>query len=211
MNTIIYETSELTPSKIVCVGKNYVGHIKELGEETPSEPVLFIKPNSAISDHIYCRNGEKLHFEGEISLLMAEGKVAGIGFGLDLTRRQVQSGLKSKGLPWERSKAFDRSAVFSRFVNFDGDLPSLAMTLDINGKRVQEGSCQLMIYKPERILAELTELFTLEAGDIIMTGTPKGVGPFSVGDVFHGCIYSGNRLLVEQCWTARDESPVQAG
>jgi len=201
MNTILYETFELTPSKIVCIGKNYIEHIKELGDEVPAEPVLFIKPNSAISDQLYCLH-EDLHFEGELSFLVMDGRLAGVGFGLDLTRRQIQSGLKSKGLPWERSKAFDHSAVFSKFVKFNGDFSGLRMRLDINGRRVQEAEYKMMIHKPEQILGEIMGIFTLEDGDIIMTGTPKGVGSFSAGDVFHGCIFTDTRLLVEQTWTA---------
>ncbi len=118
-------------SKIVCVGRNYVEHIEELGNETPESIVLFNKPNSAISDELFYFS-EDTRFEGEICFLIENKKINRVGFGLDLTKANIQSYLKSKGLPWERAKSFDGSAVFSEFVEFNGNLESLKMELFIN-------------------------------------------------------------------------------
>ena len=111
MKTIQLNNKAITPSKIVCIGRNYVEHIKELDNETPSEPVIFCKPNSAISDEIDLDKNDEIHYEGEICFVVMNNQLAGVGFGLDLTKREVQSKLKTKGLPWERAKAFDGSAV----------------------------------------------------------------------------------------------------
>lgn len=203
MNTVLFDSTQFTPSKIVCIGKNYAEHIQELNSEVPTEPVIFIKPNSSISNELFYNETDELHFEGEISFLVMDQRLAGVGFGLDLTKRRLQSYLKNKGLPWERSKAFDRSAVYSRFVPIPNGLATLSMELSINQHRVQSGNYDLMIYKPERILEEISSIFTLEDGDIIMTGTPKGVGPFARGDLFHGKVFSGETLIIEQKWTAK--------
>ena len=115
MKTIHYENQKLEVSKVVCIGRNYVEHIKELGNEIPSSMVVFNKPNSAISDRLYYFS-EQCRFEGEICFLIRDGKIEAVGFGLDLTHADIQNHLKSKGLPWERAKAFDHSAVLSDFV-----------------------------------------------------------------------------------------------
>jgi len=125
MRSISLDGKEIFPSKIVCIGRNYVAHIKELGNEIPKEPVIFLKPNSAISSNIQSSKTEEIHFEGEISIMVRSGEVAAVGFGLDLTKRNVQSMLKTKGLPWERSKAFDGAAVFSDFATFSGQVNDL--------------------------------------------------------------------------------------
>ena len=118
MKQIKFEDSYITPSKVVCVGRNYVEHIYELGNEIPSNMVIFNKPNSAIGNKLYYFY-EDTRFEGEICFLIKDKKISGVGFGLDLTKADTQGYLKSKGLPWERAKAFDNSAVFSSFVPFD--------------------------------------------------------------------------------------------
>ena len=192
---ITYEKRTIRPSKVVCVGRNYVEHIEELNNEIPSSMVLFNKPNSAICDTLYFID-EDSRFEGEICFLIEGGEIEGVGFGLDLTKAKVQNYLKSKGLPWERAKAFDRSAVFGDFVKFDGDIKTLVMKLFINDKLIQEANYELMIYKPDQILDEISTFMSLEDGDIIMSGTPKGVGSFSIGDHFKGEIYSDGELLV---------------
>ncbi len=103
----------VTPSKIVCVGRNYVAHIEELGNEIPEQMVVFNKPNSAIGDTLYANLGEPLHYESELAFMVRAGQLAAVAFGLDLTRRELQSRLKHRGLPWERAKAFDGAALFS--------------------------------------------------------------------------------------------------
>lgn len=205
MNAIRFDKQSIIPSKVVCIGRNYVDHAKELNNEVPTAPVIFLKPNSAICDELYAGDTETLHYEGEIALLMVAGKIAGVGFGLDLTKRDVQNELKAKGLPWERAKAFDRAAVFSPFVALDDPLQTLRLELTINGALAQQGGYDLMIFKPDYLVAEISRSFTLEDGDIIMTGTPKGVAAFKQGDHFVGSIYSGNKRLVSQEWIARQE------
>lgn len=200
MNTVIFAGRQITPSKVVCIGRNYVEHIAELGNAVPSEPVIFNKPNSAISANLFTVDDGGLHYESELSFIIEQKRLAGVGFGLDLTRRDLQAGLKAKGLPWERAKAFDHSAVFSEFVRFDAPVSSLRIELLINNQRVQRGGCEHMIYKPEDIVVHVSAFMTIEDGDILMTGTPKGVGALNEMDEFVGRVYAGDKLLVEQRW-----------
>ena len=188
---------KITPCKIVCVGRNYVEHIKELNNEMPSEPVYFIKPNSSISDEIIYREG--LHYEGEISFLIRDKKIVAVGFGFDLTLRDIQTKLKQKGLPWERAKAFKASAVFSDFIEIE-DLNNLEVEVIKNGEVVQRGGTNLMIYKPDFLVKDIDEIFGLDDGDIIMSGTPKGVGRVEKKDEFVGRIYKNGKVLVEKNW-----------
>ena len=149
MNRILLENSEIFPSKVVCIGRNYIEHIKELKNEIPEDMVFFIKPNSAISDKlVFPKNQNSCHYEAEISFLIEDSKISAVAFGLDLTLREVQSKLKEKGLPWERAKAFDGAAVFSQFVSFDGDISKLGIELYINGELRQKGDISMMINKP---------------------------------------------------------------
>jgi len=193
---IKYENSYVTPSKVVCIGRNYVEHIKELNNETPDSMVVFNKPNSAISDRLYYFDAYT-RFEGEICFLIIDKKITGVGFGLDLTKANIQNKMKEKGLPWERAKAFDKSAVFSDFVDFNGDITKLSMKLYINGNLVQGANYELMIYKPESMLKEIESFMSLEDNDIIMSGTPKGVSTYNISDEFLGQIYYDKKLLVE--------------
>ncbi|MGC9352140.1 MAG: fumarylacetoacetate hydrolase family protein [Sulfurovum sp.] len=188
------------PSKVICIGRNYVEHIEELGNETPDTMVVFNKPNSAISDTLRFIS-EDTRFEGEICFLIEGKKIAGIGFGLDLTKADIQNKMKQKGLPWERAKAFDGSAVLGEFVSFNGDIKQLRMELTINDRLTQFADYGLMIYKPLEMLAEIDSFMSLEDGDIVMSGTPKGVGNYKRGDRFTGRVYEGERLLVESSWT----------
>ncbi len=201
MHTVNFGGKTVIPSKIVCIGRNYVEHIYELGNEIPSRMVVFNKPNSAVSDTL-CYFGETTRFEGEICFLIEEGVIAGVGFGLDLTHADIQNELKHKGLPWERAKAFDGSAVLSSFVSFDGKLEALAMKLYHNGTLVQYADYALMMYKPNVMLEEIKGFMTLEDGDIIMSGTPRGVGNYREGDHFSGEVWEGDHLLVRAEWTA---------
>lgn len=203
MNCVRFGDQEVYPSKIICIGRNYVEHIEELDNEVPEQPVIFLKPNSSISHEIEYSEDEGIHFEGEITFFILSGDIAGVGFGLDLTKREVQANLKSKGLPWERAKAFDKSAVFSDFVVFDGNINKLRMELYINGRLVQSGGCDLMLHKPASLLKEVKSFLSLEDGDLIMTGTPKGVGAIHPGDEFIGKILEGERLVVEGSWVVK--------
>lgn len=202
MKTINYDSQRVTPSKVVCVGRNYVEHIHELNNEVPSSMVLFNKPNSAITDTL-CYIQEDCRFEGEICFLVKDRKIEGIGFGLDLTKADLQNQLKEKGLPWERAKAFDKSAVFGRFVAFEGDMTSIEMKLTINDVLKQHATYDLMIYKPENILEEILSFMDLEDGDIIMSGTPKGVAVFQKGDHFSAKIFVDGVCVTEAAFIAK--------
>lgn len=192
------------PSKILCVGRNYLEHIQELNNAIPDQMVVFLKPPSSISTQLHSFHQERLHYEGEICFLVSEGKLSAVGVGLDLTKRDLQSNLKSKGLPWERAKAFDGSAVFSRFIPLDGiEIAQLEIELFINCVRVQKGSVPQMIYPPQVILDELKSYTTLCDGDIIMTGTPQGVGEVHPGDVFLARLKQGDKTLIEIEWAAQ--------
>ncbi len=202
MNLIQCENGEFAPSKVVCIGRNYVEHIEELGNELPESMVVFNKPNSAISSTLHYISHD-CRFEGEICFLVRAGQLFGVGFGLDLTKADIQNRLKAKGLPWERAKGFDKSAVLSDFVKLDVPLKTLRMTLHINDTLAQFANYDLMIYKPELMLKEIKSFMTLEDGDVIMSGTPKGVNTFNRGDRFVGRVYSNDKLLIEQEWTAQ--------
>jgi len=199
MNHIVFGTRKIFPTKIVCIGRNYVEHIRELGNEIPENMVLFNKPNSAITDRLLYFSSST-RFEGEICLLIEKGEIAGIGFGLDLTHADIQNRLKAKGLPWERAKAFDGSAVLSRFVPFGGDIRQIGFELFRNGNPAQHAHYDLMIHKPDRMIHEIQSFMTLEDGDIIMTGTPKGVSSYEPGDRFEAVIREGSRELLRCEW-----------
>jgi len=199
MKTIKYKSQELEVSKVVCIGRNYVEHIEELGNEIPSSMVVFNKPNSAISDTLYYFS-EQCRFEGEICFLIRNAKIEAVGFGLDLTHADIQNHLKSKGLPWERAKAFDNSAVLSEFVPICEEMSTLEMKLSINDVQVQFATYDLMMYKPHTMLQEIQNFMSLEDNDVIMSGTPKGVGTYAVGDRFVGQVFSGETLLLEKEW-----------
>ncbi len=194
----------MIPSKVVCIGRNYVEHIEELGNEVPENMVVFNKPNSAISGTL-TNFDTHTRFEGEICFLIMGGQITGVGFGLDLTHADIQNKLKAKGLPWERAKAFDGSAVLSDFVPLEVPLESLEMKLYRNDTLVQFANYDLMMYKPSVMVEEIKNFMHLEDGDVIMSGTPKGVSTYSVGDVFHGQVFSAGELLVEQEWVVEEK------
>ena len=185
--------------KIVCVGRNYVEHIKELNNLIPDEPVYFIKPDSSISDEIILPNST-MHYEGEICFLI--GKTLKVGFGFDFTLREIQKKLKEKGLPWERAKAFKNSAVFSDFVEFN-DINNLSLEVYKNNQLVQKGSVKEMIYKPDFLIEDIDKIFGLNENDIVMTGTPKGVGVVNSGDKFEGRVYENSKLIVAKSWIVK--------
>jgi len=202
MKAVIVDEKQVTPSKIICIGRNYVAHIAELGNEVSDEMVVFLKPNSAISTQLQSFHQEALHYEAELCFLYQQGKFTAVAIGLDLTKRTLQAKLKEKGLPWERAKAFNGAAVFSEFVLIDEIDNSLSLTLAINGNIIQAGGVELMMVKPAEILTQLQNFIDLEDGDIVMTGTPKGVGQIISGSQFVGKVICQDKTLVRATWLA---------
>jgi acylpyruvate hydrolase len=199
--------------KIICIGRNYVAHIRELSNEIPDEPVFFMKPDSSLlrnNDPFYIPDWTKdVHHEIELVLRVCRlGKgiekrfahryYSQIGLGVDFTARDVQNQLKAKGLPWEKAKAFDRAAVLgSSFIPKESfnDLNNIQFRLDINGETVQHGNSGLMIYDFDDIISNISNYVTLKIGDLIYTGTPAGVGPVKPGDHLEG--YIGDQKLLD--------------
>jgi len=203
MNPVRLGQQKIYPSKVVCVGRNYVEHIKELDNAIPDQMVVFNKPNSSVTSTLHSYHQETLHYETEICFMIKDGQYSAVGLGLDLTKRGQQSKLKQQGLPWERAKGFDGSAVLSRFIPLNNiDTNALQLELLINCVRVQCGGVEQMMYKPDVILDELKSYTTLFDGDIVMTGTPKGVGEVHRGDVFLGRLKCGDQTLIEIEWLA---------
>jgi len=207
------KTEELEIGKIVCVGRNYVEHAKELGNEVPEKPVVFLKPASAIiysGDVIqYPAFSEDMHHEVELVLLIgnkikdaslveAENAIVGYGVGLDMTLRDVQSKLKSKGYPWTIAKCFDTSAVLSEFISKDDRNLTLdeEILLTVNDEERQRDKLNKMIFKPAELVQYLSSLMTLDEGDLIFAGTPKGVGKVQSGDVIKAGIEGVAELTV---------------
>ncbi|GAB4014130.1 fumarylacetoacetate hydrolase family protein [Spirosoma sp. KCTC 42546] len=185
--------------KIICVGRNYADHIKELNNEQPEDPVIFMKPETAIplknEPFFYPDFSSDVHHEVEILVKInrvgknidekfAHKYYDEIGVGIDFTARDLQSKLKAKGLPWELAKGFNGSAPISSFVpktDFP-DLQNLNFHLDINGETKQIGNTNLMMFKIDYLISFVSRYFLLQQGDILFTGTPKGVGPVKIGD-----------------------------
>lgn len=196
---------EIVIGKIVCVGRNYKEHAKELGNVVPDKPVLFIKPASAViysGDFvIHPSFSEELHHEVELVLLIgksikeankeeAEDAIIGYGVGLDMTLRDVQSELKKKGHPWTLAKCFDTSAVVSEFILKGDENFTLneKIFLSVNGETKQEERLDKMIFQPDELVQYISSKLTLEKGDLIFTGTPSGVGRVNRGDVIEAKI-----------------------
>jgi len=197
--------------KLICIGRNYVDHINELSNERPDEPVVFIKPDSAIlpkeQDFYIPEFSEDVHYEVEvlvkikkvgkhISKEFAHKYYDEIGLGIDFTARDLQSKLKSKGLPWEKAKGFDGAAVVGKWLSKDKfkDLDNLNFSLSKNGEKVQDGNTSLMLWKIDEIIAHVSTYFMLKKGDIIFTGTPAGVGKVSPNDYLVGTL-EGEQLF----------------
>lgn len=190
--------------KIICIGRNYVEHIHELNNEVPDEPVIFLKPDTALlrenAPFFIPEFTQDVHYEVELVVKIKKmGKFIPVQFahtyydeislGIDFTARDLQSKLKSKGLPWEKSKGFDHSAVIGKFLpKTDFDLTNLKFRLEKNGEVVQQGNSQQMINSIDQIISHVSEYFTLKVGDYIYTGTPSGVGPVTSGDKLVGFI-----------------------
>ena len=203
MKTVNIGGKKIAPSKIICIGRNYVDHIAELGNEIPDEMVVFFKPNSAIAEQLQSVHQEPLHYEAELCFLYEQGRFVAVAVGLDLTKRQLQDKLKAKGLPWERAKAFNGAAIFSDFVAIDRVDEQFNLALTIDGKLTQTGGISLMMYKPDVILEQLSSFVTLENGDLVMTGTPKGVGQIVAGSEFVAQVKRGDETLVSATWVAK--------
>jgi len=184
--------------KVVCVGRNFAEHIAELNNATPEEPLLFNKTNNclvelekpfAIPDHGDCHNELELAFLLSKPLRNATKEtvldaIAGVGLALDLTLRDVQSQLKEKGLPWERAKSFDGSCPVSVFTQLSAEQlqQTYRFSLEVNGKLRQQGDSSHMLWPWPELIAEISGVFSLYPGDIVLTGTPKGVGRLQSGD-----------------------------
>jgi len=199
--------------KIFCVGRNYITHAKELNNEIPKEPVIFMKPETAL----LCNNNnffipdfsKEIHYECELVYRICKtGKniketlacnfYKEIGLGIDFTARDLQTKLKNKGLPWEKAKSFDNSAAISSvFIPLKNisDKNLITFSLKKNGEKVQSGNSKFMIFPIDRIISHISNFFTLEAEDLIYTGTPEGVGQVSSGDRLEGFI--GNKKMFD--------------
>jgi 2-keto-4-pentenoate hydratase/2-oxohepta-3-ene-1,7-dioic acid hydratase in catechol pathway len=191
--------------KLICIGRNYTAHIEELENERPKDPVIFMKPDSAIlpkeQDFYIPEFTQSLHYEVEVLVKIHKvGKHIApafahkyydeISLGIDFTARDVQDELKKKGLPWEKAKAFDGSAVIGKWVSKSnyGSIDHLTFSLQKNQEVVQQASTGLMLWKVDELIAYVSSFFTLKKGDIIFTGTPAGVGTVASGDYLEGFI-----------------------
>lgn len=196
--------------KIICVGKNYSEHVKELQGEIPEMPVLFSKPESAIcsSSHICIPEfTQELHYEAELVFKISKpGKnipkkeaaffYNEVALGIDFTARDIQRYLKKNGLPWERAKAFDNSALISDFVPLQSllDKEDISFSLEKNEKIVQQGNSKDMLFDVDTLISDISQFFSLEKGDLVFTGTPAGVGKVSLGDSYKGFIENREML-----------------
>ena len=197
--------------KIICIGRNYVNHIEELNNERPVEPVIFMKPDTAVllKQHPFVIPEFSQDIHHEIEIIVRINKVGkhidakfahkyydAISVGIDFTARDVQEQLKSKGLPWEKAKSFDGSAVIGEFLpkkQFNS-LENITFELTNNNKTVQKSNASLMLWKIDEIISFVSRYFTLKIGDIIFTGTPEGVAVVKPDDVLEGFL-EGNQLF----------------
>ncbi|MCU4165936.1 fumarylacetoacetate hydrolase family protein [Carboxylicivirga caseinilyticus] len=198
--------------KILCIGRNYVDHIKELNNQMPAEPVIFSKPDSALllKNRPFFIPDFAQDFHHEVEVVVKINRIGKniapefahryydeVALGIDFTARDLQSKLKEKGLPWEKAKAFDGSAVLSEFVSTDEfeNIQNIDFKLDVNGETRQQGNTSLMIYPIDQIIAHVSQYFTLKIGDLIYTGTPAGVGPVKINDRLQG--YLGDKMMFD--------------
>lgn len=213
MKTIIIKNidTQILINKIVCVGRNYVEHIQELGNEQQEKPVIFLKTTSSViysgDKIVYPPYSNDMHYETELVLLIgsqvknaddseAQSAIGGYGVGLDMTLRDVQNDLKKKGHPWTIAKCFDTSTVISEFISADEYKLTMdeMISLKVNNQLKQNDSLNKMIFNPVQIIKYISSLMTLEPGDLIFTGTPKGVGKVNSGDILEAEITNIGKL-----------------
>ena len=195
--------------KIICIGRNYAEHAKEMKADLSTEPVFFMKPDTALlkdEDFYFPEFTKDLHHEIELVIKISKaGKhieeqfahkyYDEIGLGIDFTARDIQAKCKEKGLPWEKAKAFDNSAPIGKFVNKSTlDLNNIQFELKINGNSKQVGHVNDMIFSFDKIISYVSQFVSLKVGDLIFTGTPEGVGPVKIGDKLEGFV-NGNNFL----------------
>ncbi len=200
--------------KIICIGRNYQEHAKELENEIPEKPVIFIKPDTALlkgNDFYLPEFSKEIHYEVELVLKISKGgkyiqkenaskHYEEIGLGIDFTARDLQKELKSKGLPWEISKGFDGSAVISSFHNKNNfNLENIHFSLQKNSEKVQQGNSNQMIFDFDKIISYASQFFTLRVGDLIFTGTPAGVGKISENDKLEGFLENKSAFKIKIC------------
>jgi len=200
--------------KIFCIGRNYAAHAKELGNEVPDEPIIFMKPKSALlqahTPFYYPEFTNELHYECELVLRICKnGKYIqekyaskyynGITVGIDFTARDLQDDLKSKGLPWEKAKAWDNSAVIGKWIDVTPDMGKKETNFCLykNKELVQQGNTANMLFSFDSIIAHISNYFSLNIGDLVFTGTPPGVGECVVGDEFEGFIEDASMFALE--------------
>ena len=198
--------------KIFCIGRNYVEHAKELGNAVPDEPVIFIKPKTALiqgsTPFYYPQFSNELHYEAELVLhICKNGKYIteryaskyynNITVGIDFTARDIQKHLKEKGLPWEKAKAWDGSACIGKWKDINTVKKPINFSLNLNGTQVQKATSADMIFSFDKIVAHISEYFSLNIGDLIFTGTPAGVGECVVTDVLTGFLEDEQVFEVE--------------
>lgn len=179
--------------RILCVGRNYAAHAREMGADGRDPPFFFSKPADAVvppgADVPYPSATADLHHEIELVVAIGEdGSIFGFAVGVDLTRRDLQNGFKAKGQPWDAAKGFDASAPISAIAPSTGAIPEGRIALSVNGAVMQEGEIADMIWSVEEVLVEAGKLWKLEAGDLVFTGTPEGVGPIARGDLVEGSV-----------------------
>ena len=191
--------------KIICIGRNYVNHAKELGNQIPSEPLFFLKPETAIQPkgHPFLIPDFSNEIDYEVELVIKIDKIgknieerfafkyySQVGLGIDFTARDIQDDCKAKGLPWEKAKGFDGSAQISRtFINkSELDLNNISFRLEKDGKQVQVGNSKDMLFSFDEIIAHISKFYTLKIGDLIYTGTPEGVGKVKKGEILQGFV-----------------------
>lgn len=200
--------------KILAIGRNYSEHAKELNNPVPTEPVVFMKPDTALlregKAFYHPEFSNDIHYEVElvvkigkegkhISEKFAKNYIDSIGIGIDFTARDLQENCKQKGLPWEIAKAFDHSAPIGYFININDitDIHSIDFSLKKNNELVQQGNSSNMLFSFEQIISYLSKRFTLKKGDLIFTGTPAGVGKINIGDKFEAFIGNESMLRLE--------------
>ena len=197
--------------KIICVGRNYTQHARELDNPVPEEPVLFLKPDTALlrkkEPFYYPDFSQEIHYEAEIVLKIGkQGKnideqyagryIESYTVGIDFTARDLQNKLKKQGLPWEKAKAFDRSAAIGQWLEYDhGKSRNIDFSLKKNNEMVQQGNTGNLIFPFEKLIAFASSFFTLKTGDLIFTGTPEGVGEIKKKDFLVG--YAGTQKILE--------------